>query len=142
MSNHTFWNDHQREVLAVIADLLIPAGDGMGSASEAGVIPEGIEEIAAIRPDLVTAGHEAVDALGSAVPASVDDVRSALPIHFDQVCELLASAYFLRPDVARRLGYRSRKAIPLDDELLRKTELQRLVGPVVARGNTWRTTPA
>ncbi|MFT4010106.1 MAG: hypothetical protein QM655_08700 [Nocardioidaceae bacterium] len=138
MSNN--WTDHERKVLTAVADMLIPAGDGMPSASSVGVLTEGIDEIASLRPDLRTTSQEAVGLLGAGVPGSVADLRAALPDHFAAVSELLASAYFLRPEVAALLGYRARKAIPLDDEMLRLRELEHLTKPVVSRGNTWRRT--
>jgi hypothetical protein len=134
------WTDHQREILAAVADLLIPASDEMPSASAAGVAAEGIDEIAPIRPDLHAAAVEAVEIIGGSPPDSVASLRLAIPDHFAAVSELLASAYFLRPEVARLVGYRSRVAIPLDDELLRRAELRRLAEPVIARGNVWRRT--
>src|SRR5690554_1016110 len=41
-----------RAVLRILADILVPAGDGMPSASEAGVAESGIDEVLNIRPDL------------------------------------------------------------------------------------------
>lgn len=134
------WTERQRQILAVIADLLIPASDEMPSASAAGVASEGIDEIALIRPDLRAVGAEAVELVGGDLPDSVESLRFAIPDHFASVSELLASAYFLRPEVARLVGYRSRIAIPLDDEVTRRADLRRLAQPVVARGNVWRRT--
>lgn len=137
----SMWTDHERAVLGLMGDVVIPANPGMPSATEAGVNVEGIDEIAAIRPDLFDAGRAAVQMIGDVVPTTVADLRAALPGLFAGVTELLASAYFLRPEVAELVGYRSRRAIPLDDEDLRRQELAALAVPVVERGNVWRTTP-
>jgi hypothetical protein len=135
------WTDHERAVLGTIGDVVIPAGGPLPSATEAGVDGPGIDEIAAIRPDLLEAGRAVVAAVGDQVPTTVAELRGVVPALFSAVTELLASAYFLRPDIAAQVGYRARRAIPLDDEDLRRRELVSLVRPVVDRGNVWRVTP-
>lgn len=140
MSVSSVWTDREREVLGAVADLLIPASGDMPSATAVGVVSEGIDEIAAIRPDLLDAGRRAVELLGADRPDSVAAVQAVLSDLFGPVSELLASAYFLRPEVARLIGYRSRRAIPLDDESSRRDQLEQLVEPVRVRGNVWRRT--
>ncbi|MCI0738061.1 MAG: gluconate 2-dehydrogenase subunit 3 family protein, partial [Gemmataceae bacterium] len=43
----------ERALLGQLADVLIPAGEGMPSASEAGVAAEGLDAVVAVRPDLI-----------------------------------------------------------------------------------------
>ena len=47
-------SDHDRTVLAGLADVLIPAGAGMPAASEAGVSGEWLDAVLAARPDLIS----------------------------------------------------------------------------------------
>ena len=49
------FDEDERAILASLADVLIPAGDGFPSASEAGVAGEGLDQVLAFRPDLATA---------------------------------------------------------------------------------------
>src|SRR6266540_1365323 len=42
----------EKALLGALADVLIPAGEGFPSASEAGVAAEGLENILSFRPDL------------------------------------------------------------------------------------------
>ena len=135
------WTDHERAVLGAIGDVVIPAGGPLPSATEAGVDGPGLDEIAVIRPDLLEAGRAVVAAVDDQVPTTVAELRGVVPALFSAVTELLASAYFLRPEVAARVGYRARRAIPLDDEDLRRHELVALTEPVATRGNVWRVTP-
>lgn len=141
MTTPTAWTEHEREVVRVVGDLLIPAGDGMPAASDVDVAGVGIDHIGAIREDLVLATKLFVQSLENSVPGTVEELRSAAGEHFSNVSELIASAYFLRPEVAKLIGYRHRIAIPLDDETERSAEFAQLTEPVVARGNVWRTTP-
>ena len=48
------FNDEERATLAELADVLIPAGDGFPSASEAGVAQEGLDYVINCRPELLT----------------------------------------------------------------------------------------
>jgi len=42
----------QRKILASLADVLIPAGEGFPSASEAGVANEGLDYVLSCRPEI------------------------------------------------------------------------------------------
>ena len=53
----------QRAVLAGLADVLIPAGDGMPSASAAAVAEEGLNQVLAAVPSLGASGERSVNRL-------------------------------------------------------------------------------
>ncbi|GGU47195.1 hypothetical protein [Nocardioides albus] len=138
----SLWTDEERATLSVIADLLIPAGQGMPAASQAGVAGDGIDEVGTLRPDLVQAAKMVTGQFADAAPSDLDELRELAKDHFAPLSELLASAYFLRPEVADAIGYRQRIEIPLDSEATREAEFSDLVAPVLGRGNVWRTTPS
>jgi hypothetical protein len=46
------FNPQERTLLAALADVLIPAGNGMPSASQAGVADLWLDAVLAARPDL------------------------------------------------------------------------------------------
>ena len=54
------FDSEERAVLAGLADVLIPAGEGFPSASDAGVAREGLDQVLAFRPDLAD-GLERLD---------------------------------------------------------------------------------
>ena len=46
------FDPHERSILAALADVLIPAGDGFPAASVAGVAGGGLDQVLSFRPDL------------------------------------------------------------------------------------------
>jgi hypothetical protein len=103
--------------MSELADALIPAGAGAPSASEAGAVGEWLDAVLAARPDLAvplggvaaaTAGMEpaeAIAALPERDPAAWAAFSTAIP-----------AAYFMNPDVRRRLGYPGQQAVPIDPD--------------------------
>jgi hypothetical protein len=61
----------QRTVLAGLADVLIPAGDGMPSASAAGVVGEGLDQVLAAVPGLGPGLADLLARAGGREPAQV-----------------------------------------------------------------------
>ena len=59
----------ERAVLAGLADVLIPAGDGFPSASEAGGAGQVLDEVLSVRPDLA-AGLKKLLASAKGKPAA------------------------------------------------------------------------
>ncbi|WP_438354342.1 hypothetical protein [Microbacterium sp. CJ88] len=123
-----------RERLAALADLLIPASDGMPSGSSAQAHNTYLDSVFAVRPDLVEVVRAGLDVLPDPVPAALAEVP--MP-QLRPVADALTAAYFLNPDVAASVGYRKRSVIPIrfDDDL------DGLVADVVARGTIYRPTP-
>ena len=91
-------NEQQRAELERVADDLLPAGDGMPSASQAGIAEELIEAVFKVRPDL----REGVLRGLAGDPDSVRALEVAI-----------AGAYYLSPDVRARLGWHSEQGTDL-----------------------------
>jgi hypothetical protein len=98
-----------------LADLLIPAEDGMPSASEAGATGEWLEAVLQARPDL----REPVENLEPAALASA-----------------IVAAYYFNPDVRERIGYAGQQAIPLGPP-----DHEEFLESVKSRGPVYRPTP-
>src|SRR6476620_9831181 len=131
---------NERAVLAGLADVLIPAGEGFFSASEAGVAGQGLDEVLSVRPDLAT-GLKKLLASAKGKPAAefVAELQKLDPAGFGLLAELVPGAYFLNPQVRARLGYHGQGPRPsdprpdyLDDGLLQS---------VMNRGPIYRPTP-
>lgn len=131
---------NERAVLAGLANVLIPAGEGFPSASAAGVAGEGLDQVLAVRPDLA-AGLKKLLASATGRPAAefVAELQTSDPASFGILAELVPGAYFLNPQVRARLGYHGQDAHPidprpdyLDDGLLQS---------VINRGPIYRPTP-
>jgi hypothetical protein len=131
---------NERAVLAGLADVLIPAGQGFSSASEADVAGQGLDQVLSVRPDLAT-GLKRLLALAKGKPAAefVAELQNVDPASFGLVAELVPGAYFLNPQVRASLGYHGQGPRPidprpdyLDDGLLQS---------VMNRGPIYRPTP-
>ena len=130
-----------RPRLAALADVLIPAGDGMPAAGEAGVAGPLLDEVLAARPDLAAPLAQVLDATAGEDPrAAVTRLQAEDEAAFDVLATAVAGAYFLSPDVCRRLGYPGQARRPVDEEAP-DADLDRLVDEVAGRGPIYRPTP-
>ena len=132
-------NDQQRAQLAAIADVLIPAGSGMPSASEAGVAGQFLDEVLAARPDLA-------DPLAAALASveGVDDPVAALRADLGSwmvVTAVVPAAYFLNPANREAIGYPGLEARPIDPDAAPDYLEDGLLDSVVSRGPVYRPTP-
>jgi len=129
-----------RAALTALADVLIPADAGMPAASEAGVAGALLDEVLAARPDLADPLARVLEsAAGEDAPTAVARLQADDTAAFDVLATVVAGAYFLSPDVCRRLGYPGQRPVPVDAEPDR--ELDVLVAEVVSRGPIYRPTP-
>ncbi len=140
MSLATELTARERAVLAELADVLIPAGPEMPSASEAGVAGEWLDAVLSARPDLV-------DPL-KAILASAGDVPAAEAVErlregggFGVLAEIVPNAYYMNPAIRDRIGYPLQQAVPIDANADDDPEAQALIASVRARGTIYRPTP-
>ena len=130
----------ERQLFAALADLLIPAGSGFPSASEAGVANEGLDQLLAVRPDLRDSLKSILLRAKDRPPSEfLQELQSNDPAVFGVLAESVPGAYFLNPDVRARLKYDGQSPRPinpradyLDDGLLQS---------VIDRGRIYRPTP-
>ena len=130
----------ERATLATLADVLIPAGDDLPCASEAGVAGEGLDQALSFRPDLADGLKGLiVAARGRLASEFVAELQRNDPAGFALLAEFVPGAYFLNPRVREKLGYGGQSARPidphpdyLDDGLLQS---------VIDRGPIYRATP-
>ncbi len=81
----------RRETLAAVADMLIPSGDGMPSASEAGVAGRWLDEVLQLRPDFGPPLAAVLDRLIGADPsAALTKLRTDDPAGFGVLAEVVA----------------------------------------------------
>ena len=134
------FDETERTVLAGLADVLIPAGEGFPSASEAGVATVGLDRVMASRPDLAVGLKKLLTSARTRPPAEViAELQRNDPTSFGLLAELVPGAYFLNEQVRAKLGYRGQGPRPmdphpdyLDDGLLQS---------VIDRGPVYRPTP-
>jgi hypothetical protein len=126
-----------RETLAGLADVLIPAADGMPSASQAGATGALLDEVVRVRGDLEEPLATLTAAAAGKDPgAEVERLKAGEPELFEALTTAIAGGYFMSDDVRKRLGYPGQQALELEDDL--DPELLR---PVIDRGTIYRPTP-
>ena len=130
----------RRAVLAGLADVLIPAGDGMPSASAGGVAEEGLNQVLAAVPGL---GASLADVLGRARGREPAEVVAGLartdPGAYGILTEVVTAAYFMNPDVRKAVGYTGQGPSPLDPRVDYMED--GLLESVIKRGPIYRPTP-
>jgi len=134
------FDTNERSLLAALADLLIPAGDGFPAASAAGVAGSGLDQVLSFRPDLAPGLKKLLAAADGHPPAEfVSGLKANDPAGLGLLTELAPAAYFLNPDVRAKLNYHGQSPRPidprpdyLDDGLLQS---------VLDRGLIYRPTP-
>jgi hypothetical protein len=129
-----------RATLGALADVLIPAGGGFPSASEAGAAGAGLDLVLAARPDLAAEVERIVLAARGRDPAGfVESLRTGDPAGLAVLAEVVPGAYFMSAAVRARLGYRGQEPRPIDPAP--DPEAEALLRPVIARGPIYRPTP-
>jgi hypothetical protein len=132
----------RRAVLAAVADVLIPKGDGMPSASEAGVAARWLDEVLRLRPDFGPPLATVLDAMKAVDPAAgVARVRAEDPAGFGVLAEVVAGGYFLNPEVRKAIGYPGQQSVPIQQEDPPDYEQDGLIASVISRGRVYRPTP-
>jgi hypothetical protein len=131
-----------RARLAALADALIPAGDGMPSASEAGVAGEWLDAIVAAEPGFGPALASVLEAADVADPAGeLRRIETTDPAGWGTLTTVVAGAYFLNPEIAAKVGYPGRRAIPVDADPEPDWLQDGLLDSVASRGPVYRPTP-
>ena len=134
------FDSHQRALLASLADVLIPASEGLPSASEAGVAGDALDQVLVLRPDLAGGLKKLLAQAGTRpAPEFVAQLRSSDPMSFGILAELIPGAYFLNPYVRTKLGYHGQGPRPIDPDADQLDES--LVRAVIDRGPIYRPTP-
>ncbi len=132
----------RREVLAAVADLLIPRSDGMPSATEAGAAGRWLDEVLQLRPDFGPPLAAVLDRLIGADPsAALTKLRADDPAGFGVLAEVVAGGYFLNPKVRSAIRYPGQQSVPIAHDEPLDYEQDGLIASVIARGSIYRPTP-
>lgn len=128
----------ERLTFAGIADVLIPAAEGMPSASQAEVPDRYLDEALGYRPDLLDGLREALGAAGDLAPEDAVDLLNSEHIPaFEALGTLTAGAYFLNSDIRGLIGYPGQVPTPAKDDLDTYVDL---LENVMERGQIYRET--
>jgi hypothetical protein len=132
----------QRATLAGLADVLIPAGDGLPSAATAGAATRWLDEVLGALPEVDAPLAALLDHFADTEPgAAVLTLQTDDPSGFDLLCTVVAGAYFLNPEVRQAIGYPGQQAVPIVPEVPLDYEQDGLLASVIGRGPIYRPTP-
>jgi hypothetical protein len=129
----------QRERLARLADVLMPAGSGLPAASEVDVHLQWIDQAIAAAPMFAPALLAALQATDDP-QAAIERLRTQQPQVFMGFAFLVSGAYLMHPKVRQCLGYEGlalEAKPPLEGESEYYLE-DGLLEPVLARGAIYR----
>src|ERR1700687_2881836 len=96
------FDSEHRATLALLADVLIPAGadQDLPSASQAGVAAGLLDEVLTALPEVAEPLSALLEALRGSEPSeAIARLQTSDPAGFDLLCNVVAGAYFLNPDV-------------------------------------------
>lgn len=131
------FDDRARGIFAGLADWMIPASDGMPSASQAGVAGDWLDEVLTARPDLAEPLLALVERVGGADPATaIADLQANDPDGFGLLAEVVPNAYFMNPTVRELVGYPGQVGLEVD--LAWPPDWLDLLEPVIERGPIYR----
>jgi hypothetical protein len=134
------FDDRARSTFAGLADALIPAGNGMPSASGAGAAGEWLDAVLEARPDLSDPLLALVTRVEGRDPATViADLQANDPSGFGLLAEVVPNAYFMNPTVRALVGYPGQ--VGLDPDLTWPPDWLDLLVPVIERGPIYRDQP-
>jgi hypothetical protein len=130
----------RRAVLAGLADVLIPAGDAMPSASAAGVAEDGLDQVLAAVPGLAAGLADVLAGAAGREPAEVvAGLARTDPAAYSVLTEVVTAAYFMNPDVRKAVGYTGQGPSPIDPRVDYMED--GLLESVIKRGPIYRPTP-
>lgn len=135
------FSPEERETLAVLADTLIPANKNFPAPSELDVQGQGLDRLAAQRPDLLEGTRAAIRLADSLPKKDIFEVRKYAPAAFETFAAAVSAIYLTEPVVKNLLGYPGRPALDVGSPEANAEELIRLTQGVRERGSIWHETP-
>ena len=133
---------HLRATFRALADVLIPAAEGMPAASEVGVHESVLDRILALRPDLserLLRGLRA--AAGQAPQETARRLNAEDPDALSAIGLAAAAAYYMQPRVRELIGYPGQENRPGNPDATPEYVANGMLQQVIDRGPIYRPTP-
>jgi len=135
--------DTRRATFAGIADVLIPAFEGMPSASSVEVHGKMLDHVVSLRPDLVENLLRGLDAAaGKAPEVAANDLNKTDPAALSAIGLAASAGYYMTPQVRALIGYPGQQSRPVaDPDATPEYVSNGMLQQVVDRGPIFRPTP-
>lgn len=131
-----------RATFRAIADVLIPAAEGMPAASEVDVHGEVLDRILGLRPDLAERFFRGLRALaGEAPDAAAQRLNAKDPEALSAIGLVASAAYYMQPRVRELIGYPGQEKRPGDPDATPEYVANGMLQQVIDRGPIFRPTP-
>ena len=127
-----------RQRFGAIADVLIPAAEGMPSATEADVPGRWLDRVVGALPELGPRLLELLEAAGEDPTAYAEAALAAETAEIDELLGIATQAYYMSPKVRKRLRYPGQKATPVRPDESEYYLRDGLLDPVIERGSICR----
>lgn len=136
-------NDVVRATFAAIADVLIPAAEGMPAASSVGVANEqNLDRILGLRPDLSDAFFRGIERAKGKDPATAaEDLNQEDAAALSAIGLIASSAYYMAPVVRDLIGYPGQERREFDADAVPEYVQNGMLKVVQDRGPIFRRTP-
>lgn len=109
-------NQEQREVLAAVADVLIPGGESMPSASQIDLAGTLIDQALRYRPEISDAFIAALHSCNTRDPAAaLDALAETSPELLSTLTLLVSGAYLMSPEALKAMNYSAPPRSLVDD---------------------------
>lgn len=131
-----------RDRLRELADELIPAADGMPSASDVGVADGQLDRVLAARPDLASPLAAALAGQSEATTEWLTRLSVEDSAGYEAVLLAIVGGYYTDPEVRGRLGYRGQEPELVQPEIIPDYVTEGLLDAVLERGAIYRAAPS
>ena len=126
-----------RDRLRAIADVVFPRTAEMPSASDVGLAGKHVDRVLASVPSLLKQLRRGLSVVDGAPEDVLATLRDREPVAFRTLFLVLASAYYIAPEVQERTGYHGQEARTIDVFELPAYLEDGTLDRVIARGPRW-----
>ncbi len=138
----TMVSEGEREVFAALADVLIPAAEGMPAASAMDVQGEMLDRILGLRPDLAEAFRRGLAAAtGHRASAAAEALNRDDAEAFGAISIIASAGYYMTRTVRELIGYPGQENRPADPDETPEYLANGMLQQVIDRGPIYVPTP-
>lgn len=131
-----------RETFRAIADVLIPAAEGMPAASEVGVHEAVLDRILALRPDVTERLMRGLRAAhGHPAREAAQRLNKEDPDALSAIGLIASAGYYMQPRVRELIGYPGQESRPANPDETPEYVENGMLQQVIDRGPIYRPTP-
>ncbi len=131
-----------RAAFRAIADVLIPAAEGMPAASEVDVHGPVLDRIIGLRPDLAERFFRGIGAIAGLPPETAAvQLNAADPQALAAIGLVASAAYYMQPRVRELIGYPGQEKRPGNPDETPEYVANGMLQQVLDRGPIFKPTP-